>query len=53
MGKRGLAGVFIVLAVVAGAWYWSTWRRSDSALSSLRLRVSDSRGHVEGVRNTT
>jgi hypothetical protein len=28
----GLAGVLIVLALVAGVWYWSGWRRSDSAL---------------------
>jgi hypothetical protein len=50
VGKRGLAVAFLALAVVAGVWYWSSWRRSDSALSSLRLRVNDLRGRVEKQR---
>jgi hypothetical protein len=40
----------MVLAAAAGVWYWSGWRRSESALSSLRLRVADLRGRVEKER---
>jgi hypothetical protein len=50
VGKRGLAGVLIVLAVAAGAWYWTSWRKSDSALSSLRQRVAELRGRIEKER---
>jgi hypothetical protein len=45
--KRDVAGVLIVLAVAAGVWYRNTWRRSELALSSLRLRVADLRGRIE------
>jgi hypothetical protein len=51
VGKRGLAGVLIVLAIAAvSAWYWSSWRQSDSALSFLRLRIGDLRGRIEKER---
>jgi hypothetical protein len=49
VGKRGLTVAFLALVVVAGAWYWSSWRKS-SALSSLRKRVADLRGRVEKQR---
>jgi hypothetical protein len=48
VSKRGVVAAFLILA--AGAWYWNTWRKSDSALSFLRLRVGDLRGRVEGQR---
>jgi hypothetical protein len=38
------------LAVAAGVWYWTGWRKLDSALSSLRLRVAELRGRVENTR---
>jgi hypothetical protein len=50
VGKRGLAGVLIVLAVATGAWHWTSWRRSDSALSFLRLGIRDLRGRSEKER---
>jgi hypothetical protein len=49
VGKRGLAGVLIVLAVAASVWYWTSWCKS-SVLASLRLRVADLRGRVEKQR---
>jgi hypothetical protein len=36
--------VLVVLGVVAGVWYWTSWRKSDSALAFLRLRVNELRG---------
>jgi hypothetical protein len=44
--KCGLVVAFLGLAA-AGVWYWSGWRKSDSALSFLRLRVNDLRGRVK------
>jgi hypothetical protein len=46
VGKRELACLLSVLVVIAGAWYWNSWRKSESALASLRLRVNDLRGRV-------
>jgi hypothetical protein len=48
--KRELIVVFIGLTLAASVWYWSGWRKSDSALSFLRLRVNDLRGRVEKER---
>jgi hypothetical protein len=49
--KTGLATAVIGLTLVAACvWYWSGWRRSETALSSLRLRVNTLRGHVEKQR---
>jgi hypothetical protein len=45
--KRGVVAAFILLTAAAGAWYWTSWRTSDSALSFQRLRVNDLRGRVE------
>jgi hypothetical protein len=53
VGKRGLAGVLIVLALVASVWYWSGCRRSETALSSLRLRIGDLRGRIEKERTAS
>jgi hypothetical protein len=50
MRKRESIAVGIVLALAAGAWYWNTWRRSESTLSSLRLPVNGLRGRVEKER---
>jgi hypothetical protein len=38
------------LAVAAGVWYWTSWRRSESTLSFLRLCGNDLRGRVEKER---
>jgi hypothetical protein len=50
VGKRGLAGVLLGLAVAAGVWYGTSWRRSEPTLSFLRLCVNDLRGRVEKER---
>jgi hypothetical protein len=48
--KRGLTVAFLGLAVAAGVWHWTSWRKSDTALSFLPLRVNDLRGRVEERR---
>jgi hypothetical protein len=51
MRKGGVISAVVVLAITAcGVCYWSGWRKSDSALSFLRLRVNDLRGRVEKQR---
>src|SRR5262249_55233540 len=50
VSKRGVVAAFLLLAVAAGAWYWTSWRRSDSDLSSLRLRIGELSGRVEKER---
>jgi hypothetical protein len=50
LGKRGRILAFLGLAVAAGVWYWSSCRKSESALASLRLRITDLRGRVAKER---
>jgi hypothetical protein len=50
--KRGLTVALLSLAAAAGAWYWTSWRKS-SALSALRLRVAELRGRVEKERTAS